>query len=72
MISTNVTIGLIMLVAIISIYTILIMVIWNNVLLKKVLGANLQKINFWDAFAIAVFCSLITGGTTVINQCKKV
>lgn len=41
-----------------SIYTALIMVIWNNVLLEKIKGWNLQKINFWDALAIGVFFSL--------------
>ena len=46
------------------------MVIWNNVLMKKIKGADLQKLNFWDALALAVFFSLITGSTMVINNCN--
>jgi hypothetical protein len=50
------------------IYTLLIMVIWNNVLVPKVKGADLQKLNFWNALAIGIFFSLVTGGTTVIQK----
>jgi hypothetical protein len=63
--------GLILLLSMIAIYTLLIMVIWNTVLLVKVKGANLQKLNFLDALAVSVFFSIITGSTTVINQCGK-
>lgn len=56
----------------IPIYTFLIMVIWNNILVQKVKGANLQKINFWESLGIGLFFSLISGRTTVINQiCDK-
>jgi hypothetical protein len=44
------------------------MVIWNNVLVPKVKGADLQKLNFWNALAIGIFFSLVTGGTTVIQK----
>ena len=62
-------VGLVIVLAMVVIYTLLVMVIWNNVLMKKVKGADLQKLNFWDALAIAVFFSLVTGSTTVINKC---
>lgn len=62
-------VALIIFLVMVSIYTLLIMVIWNNVLIQKIKGANLQKLNFWDALAIAVFFSLVTGSTTVINKC---
>ena len=42
----------------VSIITVLIMVIWNNVLIQKVKGAQLQKLDFWEALAIGVFCSI--------------
>jgi hypothetical protein len=60
--------ALVTLVAMIAIYTLLIMVIWNNVLIKKIKGLDLQKLNFWDALAIGVFFSLVSGGTTIINR----
>lgn len=49
------------------------MVIWNNILVEKIKGANLQKINFWESLGIGLFFSLISGGTTVINHkdCDK-
>ena len=50
------------------IYTLLIMVIWNNVLVPKVKGADLQKLDFWNALAIGIFFSLVSGGTTVIQK----
>jgi hypothetical protein len=61
--------GLAILLSMIAIYTLLIMVIWNTVLIPKVKGANLQKLDFLDALAVSVFFSIITGSTTVINQC---
>lgn len=60
--------GLIFLLLIVSIKTVLIMVIWNNILTQKVKGANFQQLNFWDALAIAVFFSLVMGSTMVVNM----
>ena len=54
--------ALVVLCVMIAIYTLLIMVIWNNVLVSKIKGANLQKLTFWDALAIGVFFSLMSGG----------
>jgi hypothetical protein len=62
--------ALVMLLSMIAIYTLLIMVIWNTVLIPKVKGANLQTLNFLDALAVSVFFSIVTGSTTVINQCS--
>ena len=68
---TSLLILLLVLLAMVSIYTLLIMVIWNNVLMKKVKGADLQKITFWDALAIGVFFSVISGGTVIHTQCQS-
>lgn len=57
--------------ALVSVYTLLIMIIWNNVLINKVKGAELQKLNFFEALAIGIFFSLVTGGTTVIQTTNK-
>ena len=57
--------------ALVSVYTLLIMIIWNNVLINKVKGADLQKLNFFEALAIGIFFSLVTGGTTVIQTTNK-
>lgn len=65
---TSLLIALVILLAMVAIYTLLIMFIWNNVLMKKIKGADLQKLNFWDALAIAVFFSMISGGTVVYTQ----
>jgi hypothetical protein len=65
---SGIIIAIAILLAMISIYTVLIMVIWNNVLIKKIKGANLQKLTFWDALAIGVFFSLVSGSTTVSNS----
>jgi hypothetical protein len=59
------------LMALVAINTVLIMLIWNNILIKKVKGADFQKLNFWDALAIGVFLSIVSGGTTVISKCNK-
>jgi hypothetical protein len=67
----TIIIGFVVLLAIIAINTILIMVIWNNVLVPKVKGAQFQKLGFWDALAIGVFFALISGGTTVVTQSQK-
>lgn len=66
--TTKIVIGFIVLLALIAINTLLIMVIWNNVLVSKVRGAQLQKLTFWDALAIGVFFSMVSGGATVVNQ----
>ena len=65
---TYLLIALIILLAMVSIYTLLIMVIWNSVLLKKVKGADLQKLDFFDALAIGVFFSMISGSTVYTHS----
>ena len=68
---TSLLIALVILLAMVAIYTLLIMVIWNSVLMKKVKGADLQKLNFLDALAIAIFFSMISGGTVVYTQSQS-
>jgi hypothetical protein len=65
--TTKLVVTLAILLALVIIYTLLIMIIWNNVLINKVKGADLQKLNFFEALAIGIFFSLVTGGTTVIK-----
>ena len=60
-------IGLVLLLVMIVIYVVLIMVIWNNVIVKKFPLSDIQQLDFWDALALAVFCSLLFGPRTVIN-----
>ena len=67
---SNILSYIIIFLLIISIYTLLIMVIWNNVLLKKIKGLDLQKIDFWDALAISVFFSIVNC-STFINHSDK-
>ena len=68
----TVTLSIILIIlALVSVYTLLIMIIWNNVLINKVKGADLQKLNFFEALAIGIFFSLVTGGTTVIQTTNK-
>jgi hypothetical protein len=68
--ATQLSMSLIILLAMVAIYTLLVMVIWNNVLIQKIKGADLQKLSFLEALSIAVFFSLVSGSTTVINQCR--
>jgi hypothetical protein len=65
--TTKLVVTLAVLLALVIIYTLLIMIIWNNVLINKVKGADLQKLNFFEALAIGIFFSLVTGSTTVIK-----
>lgn len=68
--ATQLSMSLIILLAMVAIYTLLVMMIWNNVLIQKIKGADLQKLSFLDSLSIAVFFSLVSGSTTVINQCR--
>jgi mannose/fructose/N-acetylgalactosamine-specific phosphotransferase system component IIC len=65
-------ITLAVLLVMVSVYTFLIMLIWNKVLMKKVKGADLQKLDFWDALAIGVFFSLVSGSTVVTQQTQTI
>ena len=67
MTSSGISLIVLLLISVV-IYTLLIMVIWNNVLVPKVKGADLQKLDFWNALAIGIFFSLVSGGTTVIQK----
>lgn len=60
----------VLLLVLISINTLFIMIIWNNVLLTKVKGAQLQKLNFLDALAIGAFFSIVYRCPTIINKCS--
>ena len=62
----SVLIGIIIILALLALYTFLIMIIWNKVIIKKFPQQNIQKLSFWDALALGVFVSLLSGGTTVL------
>ena len=51
----------------IAVYTFFMMIIWNSVLMPKIKGLNLQKLNFLDALAIGLFFSLASGSSVVLN-----
>ncbi len=59
---------LMILIIVLIIQTVLIMVIWNNVIIKKFPSSNIQKLGFFDALAISVFCALLTGRTYIIRD----
>jgi hypothetical protein len=56
--TTTILFGIIVL----SLYILLIMIIWNNVIIKKFPQQNIQKLSFWDALALSIFFSLLSGG----------
>ena len=39
--------------------TYLVMIIWNKVLVVKLKGSKIQKIDFWESLAIAVFVNIV-------------
>lgn len=45
----------------IALQTFLVMIIWNNVIIKKFPKSNIQELTFWDALAISVFVSILGG-----------
>lgn len=52
----------------IILYTLLVMLIWNGILVKKFPSANMKVLTFWEAMALAVFFSVMTGGGVSINN----
>ena len=44
-----------------ALYVFIIMIIWNKVIINKFPSQNIQELNFWDALAISVFVSLLSG-----------
>jgi hypothetical protein len=61
---------LVVLLVAICIYSSLIMVIWNKVIIKKFPNSNIQELSFFDALALGILCSLLFNSTYVIN-CSK-
>lgn len=60
-------ISLLILLSFAVIYIFLIQLIWNQVIVKKFPSANIQKLSFVDSLALAVFFSLLTGGSGFIQ-----
>jgi len=60
-------ISLLILLSFAVIYIFLIQLIWNQVIVKKFPSANIQKLSFMDSLALAVFFSLLTGGSGFIQ-----
>ena len=44
-----------------ALYVFIIMIIWNKVIINKFPSQNIQELNFWDALAISVFVSMLSG-----------
>ena len=61
MISTLPIIELLIILGVIALYTLLIMLIWNKVIIKKFPQSNIQTLTFWDALALSVFVSILSG-----------
>jgi hypothetical protein len=61
------------LLCIIALYTFLIMIIWNQVIIKKFPLSDIQKLSFWDALALSVFISILSGSGAVyvMNRCTN-
>ena len=59
--------------AILALNTWLIMTIWNKVIIKKFPNSDIVELNFWDALAISVFVTALTGGssTYIMNQAQN-
>ena len=59
--------------AILALNTWLIMIIWNKVIIKKFPNSDIVELNFWDALAISVFVTALTGGssTYIMNQAQN-
>jgi hypothetical protein len=49
----------------IIVQSLMVMVIWNNVLIKKFPLSKIQKLNFFDALAITVLTSILFGSTYI-------
>ena len=58
-------VSLLLLVGFVALTTYLVMLIWNKVLMVKLVGAELQALDFWEALAISVFVNLLLGGNIV-------
>ena len=64
----NITlINLLIFIFMLAIYAILIMIIWNNVLIKKFPSSDIQKLTFLDSIAISILTSLLFKGYTVLQ-----
>lgn len=65
---SEITTGIIIcviLIGMLSFYVFLIMIIWNNVIVKKFPTQHIENLSFWDALALAVFFSLLSGGSVI-------
>jgi len=60
-------VGLIAVLSIMALNIFLIQIIWNEVIVKKFPNANIQKLNFWESLALAVFVALLSG-TSIISM----
>ena len=64
---------LLMIFVIITIQSYLIMIIWNNVIIKKFPDSNIQELSFWDALGIMVLFSILIPNTIIYSNkfCKN-
>ncbi len=66
---SKILVSLVVLALIIVINVVLIMLVWNNVLIKKFPSANIQKLGFVDALAISVLAGLLFGTNNTVSYC---
>lgn len=59
----HVLISLLVLLAVVSFYTFLIMTIWNKVIIEKFPQQKIEKLSFVEALALSVFVSILSGPT---------
>jgi uncharacterized membrane protein len=61
----GVLIGCIIIFGLLALETYLVMVIWNNIIVKKFPNANIQELSFWDGLGLMVFISIMFPHTVV-------
>ena len=65
---SDVILFIILLIIVVSVNTLIIMVIWNNVIIKKFPNSNIQKLSFWDSLGLSIFVSVLAGS----GRCFKI
>jgi hypothetical protein len=66
----NILVALAVFIVSILIWGLLVMWIWNEILVPKIKGWQLEKINVGDALLLGVFGGLMSSGNTCYNMCN--
>ena len=62
----RVVISVVVFIGAVALYTYLIMIIWNKVIITKFPESNIQQLDFWDALSLSIFVSLISGFSQMV------